>query len=119
MAEPYFAHENLEVYAVGLEFLEVAEQISRGLPKSKGQSGDQLRRASESIVLRMAEGAALGRRSPEQRRHFRAALASANECAAVLDVARAYGVLSAEGRKEGRRLLGRILAMLTRLLPRD
>jgi len=113
-----FSHENLDVYAVGLEFLEFACDLARKLPRSKGQLGDQLQRASESICLRIAEGAGLESGCAEQRRHYRAARASALECAAVLDVARARRALDEAGRSRGRTLLDRIVRMLSKLAPR-
>lgn len=51
------AHERLDVYQVGREFLQVAYRVGRRLPRQKGQLGDQLTRAAEGIVLRIAEGA--------------------------------------------------------------
>jgi four helix bundle protein len=80
------AHEKLDAYQLGLEFLTVAEVLVRRLPRVKGQLGDQLARASEGVVLRIAEGAGAEWRSAEQKRYFRSARGSALECAAVLDV---------------------------------
>lgn len=113
-----FSHEDLDVYTVSLEFLELASEVARRLPRAKGQAGDQLQRASESICLRIAEGAGLENGSAEQRRHYLAARASALECAAVLDVARARKVLTDPGRHRGRVLLDRLVRMLSRLAPR-
>lgn len=118
MGEIRFGHERLEVYEVAVEFLEMAHEVARRLPRNKGQAGDQLQRASESVCLRIAEGAGLDRGGAEQRRHFMVARASAYECAAVLDVARARKVLSEEGREEGRILLDRVVRMLSKLAPR-
>jgi four helix bundle protein len=113
-----FSHENLDAYTVSLEFLDLATEIARRLPRAKGQVGDQIQRASESICLRIAEGSGMENRSAEQRRHYLAARASALECAAVLDVARARKALSDERRAEGRLLLDRIVRMLSKLAPR-
>lgn len=118
MAEIAFGHEGLTVYQVALDFLALAGDVARRLPKAKGQAGDQLQRASESICLRIAEGAGLENGSAEQRRHYRAARASAMECAAVLDIARGRKALSDERREEGRVLLDRIVRMLSKLAPR-
>ncbi len=118
MAEVQFGHEKLTTYGVALEFLTFASEIARRMPRAKGQAGDQLQRASESICLRIAEGAGLENGSAEQRRHYRAARASALECAAALDVARARRVLTEDGRTEGRALLDRIVRMLSKLAPR-
>lgn len=113
-----FRHEQLDVYGVAIEFLEVATEVARRLPRTKGQAGDQLQRAAESICLRIAEGVGLAAHGAEQRRHYLAARASALECAAVLDVARVRGAIEEDGRREGRVLLDRIVRMLSKLAPR-
>ena len=82
------AHERLDVYGVALAFLELVEPLLGKLPRTKGQLGDQLGRASESIVLRIAEGAGAEWRSADQKRYFRNARGSALECASCLDVCR-------------------------------
>jgi four helix bundle protein len=118
MSEIRFGHEKLTVYTIALEFLDLASELSRRLPRAKGQAGDQIQRASESICLRIAEGGGLENGSAEQRRHYLAARASALECAAVLDVARARRALTDERRADGRVLLDRIVRMLSKLAPR-
>jgi four helix bundle protein len=109
------AHEKLDAYRVAIEFLSLAHALSNRLPRTKGQLGDQLARASESIVLRIAEGAGCEWRSAEQKRHFRAARASVLECSAALDICRIRRVGSAEQLTGGRLLLVRLVQMLTRL----
>ena len=74
---------------------------------------DQLRRAALSIPLNVAEAA--GKISAADRaRYYATARGSAMECAAILDVCRALGVLSAN-RGSAKALLVRIVAMLTKL----
>jgi len=109
------SHERLDAYRVALSFLDIAHAISRRLPRTKGQLGDQLNRASEGIVLRIAEGAGAEWRSAEQKRYFRSARGSAMECAAVFDICRIRGVGSNEQLHQGRQLLLRLVQMLTRL----
>jgi four helix bundle protein len=109
------AHERLDVYAVALEFLELAEPLLRKLPRTKGQLGDQLARASESIVLRIAEGAGAEWRSADQKRYFRNARGSALECSSILDVCKIRRVGTPDELDQGRRLLVRLVQMLTRL----
>ena len=110
-----FSHERLDAYRVAMEFLGVAHDISRQLPRTKGQLGDQLSRAGEGIVLRIAEGAGAEWRSAEQKRYFRSARGSAMECAAVLDICRTRAVGTQEQLETGRRQLLRLVRMLTRL----
>ena len=108
-------HERLDAYQVSLEFLTLAHDLVRRLPRTKGQLGDQLERAAESIVLRIAESAGAETGSPLQRAGFRAARGSALECSAALDIAHIRGVAPAEVLGEGRGLLVRLVQMLTRL----
>ena len=110
-----FAHERLDAYRVSVEFLDIADALTKRLPKTKGQLGDQLARASEGVVLRIAEGAGAEFRSADQKRYFRSARGSALECAAVLDICRIRGVGSPAQVQQGRALLLRIVQMLTRL----
>ena len=110
-----FAHERLDVYRVSVEFLDIAAVLSRRLPRTKGQLGDQLARASEGIVLRIAEGAGAEYRSADQKRYFRSARGSALECAAVLDICRIKRVGTPAQIEGGRALLLPIVQMLTRL----
>jgi four helix bundle protein len=80
--------------------------------------GDQLDRASVSIVLNIAEGA--GRRSRAEKGHFFAiARGSATESAAVMDLLRARGLIQAVAHVQARSLLVRIVQMLTRLIERQ
>ena len=113
--ETRLAHERLDAYTVAIEFIEVAHLVSQRLPRTKGQLGDQLTRACEGIVLRIAEGAGAEWRSADQKRYFRSARGSAMECAAVLDICRTRGVGSPEQLQHGRQLLIRLVQMLTRL----
>ena len=109
------AHERLDVYGVALAFLELVEPLLGKLPRTKGQLGDQLGRASESIVLRIAEGAGAEWRSADQKRYFRNARGSALECSSCLDVCRIRRIGSVQELAKGRDLLVRIVRMLTRL----
>lgn len=54
---PYM-HERLMAYREALEFYKLARVIRAGLPRGMGPLGDQLARASQSVVLNLAEGAA-------------------------------------------------------------
>jgi four helix bundle protein len=110
-----FGFERLDVYRVALMFAKLAHPLSRRLPRTKGQLGDQLERAAESILLRIAEGAGCELKSADQRRHFRAARGSAMECAAVLDICRIRGIGAREQLIKGRGLLLRLVQMLSRL----
>ena len=76
---------------------------------------DQLDRASLSVLLNMAEGN--GKRRGRQRaKFFDDARGSAIECAACLDAAVAKRLVSASRVRPGKEMLGRQVAMLTRLV---
>ena len=103
--------ERLDVYRVALEFQSRAAGLAL---RADAVVRDQLRRASLSIVLNIADGA--GQRSRAQTRHLYAiARGSAMESAAILDVLRSLGVASATEARTARTLAVRIVQMLTRL----
>ncbi len=103
MIQP-FTHHKLDVYQVSLEF---AQWIHTSV-KMPYSLKDQALRASQSIVLNIAEGAAQ-RTSALQKRHYRVALASAAECSAILDF------LNQNSVQKGKTLLFRIGCMLNKL----
>jgi len=107
--------EKLDVYRIALEF----QAVAGGLVPKRGYAElrDQLDRASISIVLNIAEGC--GRRSPaDKARFYSMARGSATECAAILDLLGARGLIDARQRNRARALLVRIVQMLTRLVGR-
>ena len=111
---PTRAVDRLDVYRAALDFAALASRV-RVTPASLR---DQIERASASIVLNLAEG--VGRTSVADQAHFFAvARGSALECAAVLDLLRARGILAAEAHREGRGLLVRVVQMLSRLIDRQ
>ena len=108
---PMLDAERLDVYKVALQFQALATVLGS---RADCIVRDQLRRASLSCVLNIAEGA--GQRSRRQKRRFYAiARGSAMECAAVLDVLRSSSFASSAERRQGRSLLVRMVQMLTRL----
>jgi four helix bundle protein len=110
---PALAVDRLDVYRAALDFAALASRV-RVTPASLR---DQIERASASIVLNLAEG--VGRTSrPDQAHFFAIARGSALECAAVLDLLRARGVLAIDVHREGRALLVRVVQMLSRLMDR-
>jgi four helix bundle protein len=109
-----YDHERLDVYHHAVEFIEWRRGVLRRVPKLSECVADQLTRAATSIPLNIAE--ASGEFSmPERVRFFRIARRSATECMSILDVIRASGLESPEKVAEGKRLLSRIVAMLTPL----
>ena len=113
-----FTHENLDVYRCSVEFLVVADEIAGSLQRGRGYLSDQLRRAATSITLNIAEGAGEFART-EKARFYRIAKRSTTECAAILDVCCQLGISNSDQLLQGRTLLLRIVAMLTRLVQSD
>jgi four helix bundle protein len=112
ISHPYFQCERLDVYRVAVQF-------HRSLVPLKHVRGaadlrDQLFRASESIVLNIAEGA--GRYgADDKRRFYRMANGSAMECVGALKLFHNRGIFSEAGYQARRTLLIRIIQMLARL----
>jgi four helix bundle protein len=113
---PHLDCERLDCYRVAVEFQTIAARLcsSRRIGVTLR---DQLDRASVSIVLCIAEGA--GRRtSADKANFFTIARGSSTECAAILDLLLARGLLSPADHRRGRGLVVRIVQMLTRLIAR-
>ena len=109
---PHLDCERLDCYRVAVEFQTVAARLVSN--RRVGALREQLDRASVSIVLNIAEG--VGRRFARDRANFfTIARGSATECAAVLDLLEARGLLSSADHRHGRGLLVRVVQMLTRL----
>ena len=99
------------VYGAALGVVAGLRPVLDGLMKSDRALADQLRRAASSVVLNIAEG---NRRAGKDRlQFFRIAAGSAAEVRAVLDVARAWGMVGAAPAAEAE--LDRVLAMLWKL----
>jgi four helix bundle protein len=113
-----FTHENLDVYRRAIDFVVIADHVAIALQRGRGYLADQLRRASTSIVLNIAEGAGEFNRR-EKSRFYRIAKRSTTECAAILDVCTQLELSDVESIEEGRELLLRVVAMLTRLIRSD
>ena len=56
------SHEKLDVYQLAIKFLSLARRILKRIPKGNADLADQLKRASSSIPLLIAEG--VGKTTP-------------------------------------------------------
>lgn len=112
-----FDHENLDVYKVSLEFVAFVARFALGLKGDLRNARVQILRSSQSIPLNIAEGN--GKRSAdERRRYLEIARGSAMESAATLDVIVVSGGCGKEDIVQGKELLLRIVAMLSRMTER-
>ncbi len=110
-----FDHEKLEVYRIAVEYADAADGIAGGLKRGNAHVRDQLRRASDSIINNIAEGA--GEFQPgEKARFYRIALRSSTECAATLHTCQRRKLGDLDAVEAARVLLKRVVEMLTRLV---
>ena len=105
-------HEKLEVYRRALDFSDQSEVLAGTIPHRRADLQDQLRRASSSIPLNIAEGA--GEFSPaDKARFYRIARRSAAECSAILDVlGRTVGPVDPRLQQELREIAAMLTAMV-------
>ena len=110
-----FDHEKLEVYCVAVEYADAADAIAAKIKHGNAHVRDQLRRASDSIVNNVAEGA--GEFQPaEKARFYRIALRSCTESAATLHTCQRRRLTDLDEIENARKLLKREVEMLTRLV---
>lgn len=112
--EMVFSHERLDVYRAAIEYVGWAHRLCTGLKGDQRSTKDQLLRASQSIPLNIAEGNGKVTEA-DRRRFFEIARGSALECAAIQDVLEVCDMLSKEQNLEAKKLLDRIVAMLSKL----
>ena len=102
----------LDVYRCAIDLLALAATID--CPRGLSPLADQLRRAALSVPRNVAEAA--GRNSDaDAARHCAVARGSAMDCAAIMDSLLVSKVLDEQRQKGAIELLGRIVAMRTRL----
>ena len=110
------SHEKLDVYKLSIAFADLALKLIASFRNGKdfGPLADQLRRAAISVPLNIAEGS--GRfTDPDRVRFFSIARGSAMECGAILDIAQLGETADEELIDQGKALLRRIVALLTRM----
>jgi four helix bundle protein len=112
ISQPYFQCERLDVYRIAVQFHRSLVPLRH--VRGAADLRDQILRASESVVLNIAEGA--GRYGAEDKRRFyRIACGSAMECAGALELIHNRGIYSDAGYQARRDLLIRIVQMLSHL----
>src|SRR6266568_4407010 len=105
---------NLIVYQQAIELLPIATGIASVLPQVYRDLGDQIRRASLSIPLNIAEGS--GKTTvPDQRRFFAIARGSAMECGAIVDACASLSLIAADRAADANDRLASIVRMLSKL----
>ena len=109
-----FGHETLKAYPQSIEFIAEVANIIEAIPRGHADLLDQLKRASISIALNIAEGSGKTTKR-EKQRFYSISRGSAMECAAIVDVLFLLKLISAEEKANSRRILGSITAILTSL----
>ena len=104
----------LEVYQIAVRLLPLAAQIADALPHRHTSLADQLRRASLSIPLNLAEGSGKTT-APDHRRFYAMARGSAMECAAIVDACVALNLIDQARAEEADRLLLSVVRMLSKM----
>jgi four helix bundle protein len=108
------SHEKLNVYQKAIEFLAIAIELIESIPSGNSTIIDQLKRASISIVLNIAEGAghpSLGKRQ----HHYAIARGSALECGSILDVCKILEAGKQNLIPQGKETLVSVVAMLSKM----
>ena len=104
---------SLQAFDVSLELIRSLERPLASLDRRDGDLARQLRRAAASVSLNLSEGS---RRQGKDRIHlWRIAAGSADEVAASLRVAEAFGYLQATASAQSLAICDRVLAMIWRL----
>ena len=118
MTEPIFDHDRLDVYRLAVEYVAISFTDAKSLDGVHRHARDQWLRAAQSIPLNIAEGN--GKRSLKDRSRFLdIARGSALECVAIQDILTAIGGLDHDRHVQLKRMLHRIVSMLTRLIARS
>ena len=99
---------------MSIEFVATVVDIIKQIPKGNSGLVDQLKRASLSIPLNIAEG--VGKTSSaDKRRYYSIARGSAMESGAILDVCKVLALVGLEDHRKTKDLLVRIVGMLTKM----
>jgi four helix bundle protein len=115
MTQQMLDYERLEVYQLARQFTRECNELMKQLPTGRADVLDQLRRASLSLPLNMAEGS--GEFAPKEKaRFYRIAKRSCTECGALLDYLVDIGMLAEQQIVPGKTLARRITGALVKLI---
>ena len=108
------SYEKLLVYPASIRFLRFARDLINQLPRGTSPLSDQLKRASMSVSLNIAEASGKTK-GPDKRKFFSIARGSAMECGAILDVCLEFQYLTASEHRRNKELIRSIVTMLSKL----
>ena len=109
-----FDFEKLDVYKLALSFATQVAQATENAPRGYWSLVDQLRRASTSVALNIAEGAG---RYPkgEKKQFYSIAKGSVYECVPLISLFDELKIIEAKTALEWKAIIQRIAQMLTKL----
>lgn len=108
-------YRNLDVYKLSIRFLPLCTELSAKFGRGYGPMLDQLRRASLSICLNIAEGSGKSSGS-DQARFYAIARGSAMECGAIVDAALALSFIGPDKHTALLDILDSIVRMLSKMV---
>ena len=115
MDEERFDFENLKVYQKALEYVDFVYEMTRNFPKAETLSlTDQLRRASVSICLNIAEGS--GGSKIEFNRFLKIARRSVRECVAIAEISCRQKFIDDKIKEQSRSLCSELSRMINGLI---
>jgi four helix bundle protein len=112
----FFEFEKLDVYQLALDYQLIADEIVSSFPPGRAYLRTQIRKCANSMPSNIAEGT--GERGPERARFYRIARREGLESASHLNSCRKLSLSSPELLEKGRRVLHRIVGMMTSLVRR-
>lgn len=111
-----FEFQNWPVYVEAKDFAKIVQKFCLKLPKTGTHSlGDQFRRASQSIVLNIAEGASRST-SKDKINFLRMSKGSTFECAAIADLALDFQLLEPQDHEQYQSKLANLGRMLSGMI---
>jgi four helix bundle protein len=114
-SEQLLDYERLDVYRLARQLARETNELLKLLPPGRADVADQLRRATMSVALNIAEGS--GEFAPKEKaRFYRIAKRSTTECGAVLDHVIDIGFLAEAATADARVLVVRITGALVKLI---
>jgi four helix bundle protein len=110
-----FDHEKFEAYQLAISYWDSALQLLEKIPSGNSTIRDQLKRASSSIALNIAEGS--GRKTMDDRnRVYTIARGSAMECAAISDLMLRLKPEMKDQLEHSKRTLHSIVCILSKII---
>ena len=106
-----FEHESLEVYQLALEFIGLADKLTKMFSPARAFLADRLNQQAAAVALNIAKGFSEVAATDQLRFVCRARRAGI-ECAALLDVARTLRTADENELAAGREMLLKIVGML-------